>query len=376
MSRPASKTRAATVVIAVAAIGAGLFWLMLLALRASGGGLAEDAWAFDLAAYVGAAQRLIDEGSLYAQELVNGHFEPGPANLFYYAPPLGVAMLPFTAVDIADGAWLWWVVRIGALLLSCALMPVSPRLRAFAFAVAAFTLPALKDSVLGNVSLLLLLPLVAGWRWMDRPQGSIALAAAISVRPGLGILLIWQFLRRQWRAALWTTGAGIALIVVTLPFVGVDGYRDYLAVLGNLSVPIGASENRDLGSVAFGLGADASMIMLARVLGVLVGIGAILASLRRDREIGYMVTLSASLLLVPLLWDHYLATLVIPAAFLAQRLWTPFLLLPLLAWVPSASAFVVLGAMLLPLLVRDDPEAATSTLASDSSAIKTHGGAT
>ena len=32
-----------------------------------------------------------------------------------------------------------------------------------------------------------------------------------------------------------------------------------------------------------------------------------------------MVTIGATLLLAPLLWDHYLAALLLPAAFLAQR---------------------------------------------------------
>ena len=54
-------------------------------------GLAE---AFDLDAYVHAAQRLVESGSLYARELVAAPFEPGDPDLFYYAPPLGVAMLP------------------------------------------------------------------------------------------------------------------------------------------------------------------------------------------------------------------------------------------------------------------------------------------
>ena len=66
--------------------------------------------------------------------------------------------------------------------------------------------------------------------------------------------------------------------------------------------------------------------------------GALLLSLRREREIGYMVVLCGSLLVVPLLWDHYLATLVVPAAFLAQRLWRPLVLLPLLSWLAHRSA--------------------------------------
>ena len=138
---------------------------------------------------------------------------------------------------------------------------------------------------------------------------------------------------------------------LTLPFVGLDGYRDYLAVLGNLDVPVGASENRDLGALLFSLGGGDQVVSAGRLLSVVLAVVAILLSLRLDREASYMVMLSASLLLVPLLWDHYLATLVLPAAFLAQRLWTPLILLPLLSWLPVAAPLLVVATMLLPFLV-------------------------
>ena len=76
------------------AVGVGMFWLVLLFVRFREGAwvhadwaYGQSAWAFDLAAYINAAQRLAEEGSLYAAELVSGTFEPGPTNLYYYAPP-------------------------------------------------------------------------------------------------------------------------------------------------------------------------------------------------------------------------------------------------------------------------------------------------
>ncbi len=167
--------------------------------------------------------------------------------------------------------------------------------------------------------MLLLLPLAAAWRWLDRPAGSIAQALAISVRPMLGILIIWQLLRRKWRAVLWTMAAGLVLILLTLPFVGLSGYLDYLTVLRNLSGVTGVEFNYDLSSVVVGLGLDESAAGLVLLAGYALAIIAIVLSLRRDRELGFIVTVSASLLLSPLLWDHYLAMLVLPAAFLANR---------------------------------------------------------
>ena len=56
---------------------------------------------------------------------------------------------------------------------------------------------------------------------------------------------------------------------------------------------------------------------MALFLSYAVAVGALLLSLRRDRELSYVVTLMATLLLSPLLWDHYLTNMIIPAAFLA-----------------------------------------------------------
>ncbi len=151
---------------------------------------------------------------------------------------------------------------------------------------------------------------------------------------------------------MWTCAAGVALILMTLPFVGIEGYVDYVAVLGNLGVPTGPSENRDLGALALSLGAGEWLVWAARLASILLAAVAVVASLRHEREIGYMVVLCASLLVVPLLWDHHLATLVVPAAFLAHRLWAPLILLPLLSWLPIAAPFLIVVVMLLPFLVR------------------------
>jgi hypothetical protein len=95
---------------------------------------------------------------------------------------------------------------------------------------------------------------------------------------------------------------------------------------------------------------------LALFGGYAAAIAAILLGLRRDREVGFMMTLGASLLLAPLMWDHYLAALVLPAALLAQRGRPIGLLLPLLTWLPAeALPVVALAATYLPLWARDAP---------------------
>jgi hypothetical protein len=86
-------------------------------------------------------------------------------------------------------------------------------------------------------------------------------------------------------------------------------------------------------------------------------------SLRRDRELSFVVVAMATLYLSPLLWDHYLTQLLIPAAFLAKRGHTWGLLLPLLGWAPAvglklALPLIGLIGLLAPFVARDRGEPA------------------
>ena len=286
----------------------------------------EVAWAFDVGAYLGAASRVADTGSPYDAALTSAQFSSGPKDLYYYSPVLAVALLPVEGWPEETAVAWWYWLHVVALIATCALMPISGTLRLLAFGVGAFSLATLSDIVMGNVNMPLLLLMVLAWRWLDGPLGSVGLAIGVALRPSLGLLLIWQLLRRAWRAVAWTIGAGLALILATLPFVGVDGYLDYLAVMRNMELPTNAEappggwQNLDLGEAVRLLGAGDSVVTIARIASLAAGLGAMVVSLRRRPEVGFMVTLMASFLVVPLLWDHYLAMTLLPAAFLAQHL--------------------------------------------------------
>ena len=328
----------------------GLLWLLAGLAFLPGG----EGWGYDYRAYADAAERLAESGSLYQAETLDGPYRPGPYGLYMYAPPLGVAIGPLASIELDTAIVIWFLLHGLALAGACALMPVERWIKLAVFGIAAISLAVLRDFALGNVSVLLLLPLAAAWRWLDRPAGAIAQALAMAVRPMLGLLLVWQLLRRQWRAVAWTIGAGLVLIVLTLPFVGFEGYRDYVTVLRNLGGVTGVAENHDLSSSLLELGFDRAVTDAALLVGYALGIAAIALSLRRDRELGFVVTASSSLLLSPLLWDHYLAMLVLPATFLASRGRSWGLVLPLLTWLPGPLLpFVALAGVWLPFLARD-----------------------
>jgi hypothetical protein len=351
-----ARTRDRRLLFGTALAVIGLLWLLAGLAFLPGG----EGWGYDYRAYADAAERLAESGSLYQAETLDGPYRPGPYGLYMYAPPLGVAIGPLASIELDTAIVIWFLLHGLALAGACVLMPVERWIKLAVFGIAAISLAVLRDFALGNVSVLLLLPLAAAWRWLDRPAGAIAQALAIAVRPTLGLLLLWQLLRRQWRAVAWTIGAGLVLILASLPFVGLEGYSDYLTVLRNLGGIAGVDKNHDLSSSLLGLGVDESMANVALLVGYALGIAAIVLSLRRDRELGFVVTAGASLLLSPLLWDHYLAMLVLPTAFLAARGHAWALALPLLTWLPDvALPFVALAGVWLPFLARDpepDPE--------------------
>jgi hypothetical protein len=342
--------RGGALLVAVVLAAIGVMWLAAGFVSLPG----AEGWGYDFEAYADAAVRLAETGTLYQPETLGGPYAPGPHGLYIYAPPLGVAIWPLTSLEPGAAAGLWYLIHVAVLATACALMPVSPPLRLSTFGVAALSFAVIHDIVLGNVSVLLLLPLAAAWRWLDQPMGSIAQAIAMSVRPMLGVLLIWQLLRRRWRAVAWTMGAGMAIVALTLPVVGASGYLDYVTVLRNLGGVTGVEFNYDLSSSLVLLGVAESAATFALLGGFAMAVAAISLSLQRDREVGFMVTITASLLLSPLLWDHYLAMLVLPAVFLASRGRPWALALPMLSWLPGETLpFVVLLATWLPFLAKD-----------------------
>jgi hypothetical protein len=238
-------------------------------------------------------------------------------------------------------------------------MPVSWRIRLVTFAVAAWCAPILVDLNLGNVSLIVTFAAVVGWRWLDRPLGGIAVGASLMLRPTMGLVWGWWLLRGLWRPIAWGLAAVAVLFVVSLPFVGISGWTDYLVVVRNVANVTGVPRNADLSSALVLLGVPTEAAEMGLLVGYVVALVAVIYSLRRDRELSYVVTAMATMLLSPLLWNHYLALLIIPAAFLASRGHVWGLALPLLCWLPlPTTPFLALAGVLLPFVAPDRGERA------------------
>ena len=344
------------------ATGLAAAWLVLLPVvfRTSPG------WGYDLEAYLLAAQRLAHGASIYLPQTLDGPFQPGPFGLYLYAPPLAVGMLPFTALSASAATTIWFALRAALLVGAIYLMPVRRWIRLLVFVLAVVSEPVLTDLNLGNVSVIVMGLSIVAWRYLDRPPNAVAVAAVMAVRPTFGLFLIWWLLRRRWRQVLVCLAAGVALIVVSLPFVGPSAYADYLRLVRNLSDVTGVAHNLDLGSTVARLGLAGTPATVALVAGYAAAVAAVLLSLRRDREVSFMVTLGATLLVSPILQDHFLVSALIPAAFLLERgrRWGVLLAVGALLWVPApAVPLIALAAMLAPFLAppRGEPAYAAAS---------------
>jgi len=309
--------------------------------------------AYDFHAYYDAAMRLVSTGSPYQPETLGGPFSPGPFGLYLYAPALAVLFVPLTWLGEQQAMVLWLALRIGLLVATCALLPASRPIRFAAFGICALSAPFLLDLNLGNVSLIVTFLAIVAWRWLDRPLASVAVAASLALRPTMAVIGAWWLLRGKLRPLLWTALAAGVIFVATLPFVGIDGWADYATVIRNLTNVTGVPKNVDLASSVLLLNGPTWLASAALIAGYAAAVVAVVISVRRDRELSYVVTVMSSLLLAPLLWDHYLTMLLLPSAFLASRGRVWALALPLLAWVPTLfggylTPLVVLAGLLLP----------------------------
>ncbi len=290
----------------------------------------------DYLAYDAAARRLLAGSPLYDLDSEVA----GPFGLYFYPPPFAVVLLPLVAVAPVELAlWLWTGGLVAALLAGIALLPVRPTVRWLVLGLAGLTWPAVYSIKLGQVGPLLFLLFAVGWRWptSDRAVGAVAaLGTLIKLQPAL--LFGWALLERRWRVV----GLGLGLVVVlsaaTVPIVGPAAWSDFFALLGRISDPITTPGNVTIGALAYRAGAsgEAATVLQWLTLG-LVGVGWLVAVLRRPPLVGYLATVVVSQLASPILWDHYAILVLLPVAWLLERGRSWAVLVPLAAPWPLVS---------------------------------------
>jgi hypothetical protein len=134
-----------------------------------------------------------DYANLYA-----GRSDWNSIGAYPYSPAFAQLVWPLNLLP-----WPLFVAAWTALLLAAVFLLTGPELALVGLAVAAMEIAG------GNVSLLLTLAIVAGFRW----PATWALVLLTKITPGIGLL--WFGLRREWRSLAIAFGATAAIVAVS-----------------------------------------------------------------------------------------------------------------------------------------------------------------
>jgi hypothetical protein len=267
-------------------------------------GLSAD-FAFDFTCcYQQAADRAIhDPASLYIWSS-SYTFRYTPLGALFFAPLIGLAPLA--------AAWSWTVLKVGVLAVVAAWLsrPWSGSDR-WVVAAAVMTFPpVVHDLVIGNVSTLTLLVLVATARWQDARGGvAIGLLTVLMPKPHLIPVLGYLAFRqpRQFAAAMVTVAAGL---VAGLAIFGAD---PWIAYVGTLREPLERTFTANVGWSAL-LGPAGV------VVGVVTAAVTFVVGVRIGGCRGYGMSIIAGIVAGPYTFIHYLAgTLVAVEPVLLRR---------------------------------------------------------
>ena len=333
------------VLTALLMIGAILAPLLFVGLTLA---VAGNTLGYDFLAYHAAAARVLDGKPLYDTSFQAA----GGFGLFYYPPFFAPMILPVGFLPSSAATWAWIGLLIGAFLVGTRLLPVSTRVKLAIVLLAGLSWPFVYAMKLGQVGPLLYLAFACGWRWLDEPRvlgASAAVGTAIKLQPGL--LFVWALLSGRWKAVLW--GAlvlGLFAVAATL-VAGASAWTDFLTLIRRVSDPIATEHNFTPGAVAFQLGVPRELASVLQVVTSVAAVALVIWAARRaEPDAGYLITVVASQLVSPILWDHYAMLLLLPVAWLLERRqwWA--------AAVPLVTAVVLVGTtpvLRLSAVVRD-----------------------
>ena len=293
--------------------------------------VAGDTLGFDFLAYHEAAVRLLNGEALYDMS----YSQTGGFGLFYYPPTFAPLLLPFGLLSASTATWAWIGLSVAAFLAGVRVMPVPTSIRWWTVFLAGWSFPFVYAVKLGQVGPVLFLLFAIGWRWRDDPIRlgvSSAIGAAIKLQPGL--VIAWALLTRRFRAV--TVGALVllALAAISTLLAGAQSWPDFWRLLRTVSDPVTTAHNFTPGAVAYQLGVSADAATALQGLSMLGVLVVFVAAIRfASDEASYLVTVIASQLVSPIVWDHYAMLLLLPVAYLLARGWWWALAIPLVtAW--------------------------------------------
>lgn len=161
-------------------------------------------------------------------------------------PPIFMAfMLPLSGLPYPVAWWTWAAVSLmcglATLWLMLGSLPMSRRERAAWMPIASTAMllyyPAMANFELGQLGLVLCLPLAAGWIALRQGQpmrAGIWWGVLIAIKPFMAVLLVALACVRHWRAICASLGVLAMLYALTVLAYGWEMHADYLSLAGNV----------------------------------------------------------------------------------------------------------------------------------------------
>lgn len=247
-----------------------------------------------------------------------------------YPPLVGYLFVPFGVLPYRVAAPLYFLLLIGAVLATLAVLGVRDWR---CYGIVFLWYPTLSDFATGALGPLMALLLALGWRYRERALVAVpVLAVAVVAKLFLWPVLVWLLATRRVRTALLTAIASAAAFAVPFGLLGLKTFRGYPHFLRVLDQ---ANEGSSLSSAAF-LRAFGAGVTVAHAIVFAVGAALILLAvvlgLKRGGDRGvFTVIVLVALLTTPIVWMHYYFLLVVPIALARPRL-SGLWFIPLLYW--------------------------------------------
>jgi alpha-1,2-mannosyltransferase len=239
---------------------------------------------------------------------------------------------PLTYLPVDQAYVVWTVVNIGAGIAALVAMARAVPVRATGAAwvvglvLACASAPVLAWAGTGQMTGLLFGAVTWIWLLMRRglwERAGLAIGLVCSVKPFLGLLVVYLLIRRQWRAGSIAALALLGTFAAGLMIFGVEAHRDWLAALRDAHW-IGAVMNASLYGIVgrtwsldvFTISPTAEAIAGALAL-IAIVMGMLAARRAPDLDTAVLIVLTTSLLASPLGWVYYVP--IVAGPVLAMR---------------------------------------------------------
>jgi alpha-1,2-mannosyltransferase len=262
------------------------------------------------------ARAFLDGASIYPEPTREAVVVGNPT---VYPPLFILLSVPLALLSATAASWVWFSLLGVAVLASMWILGV----RDWRCHVLAVTSPVVVHGLFyGNLTIFLLVPLAAAWRYRDRANVvGLAVGVAVAAKLFAWPLVVWLLLTRRFRAAAWAVLSSTALLLAAWAVIGFEGLADYPALLREIQ-DVYAVRSVSLASVAGALGSSVSVaVAVSAIAGLmLLALAAWLARRVDGERRSFAVVVAACIVATPIVWPNYAALLFVPIAITWPRL--------------------------------------------------------